>query len=862
MGKSASFYKCALQVNPYSYTTYRGNESFNEEVYNQEMVRKCVENNISVVGLADHGRVESSQSLREALTEANITVFPGFELCTSERIHIVCLFDPDTPVTKLNQYLGAVGFSGEIGTEPSSMSCLEIGKKVTNDLNGFWYAAHVTDDNGLLYKGKLNDVWKSHDLVAAQIPRKKDTLDFKYKQMINNKDPNYKRNKPIAIINAKDVERPDNLDDHATSVLVKMTRPTFENFKSAFKDPGSRVKLNFEANETYQSCLKEMRVYGGYLDELIIPFSDNLTTIIGGRGTGKSTIINFIRYVLDLKIQDSDLQNSLNNLFKSNLGQSGKIELDIISNSQFGQSFTISRTYEQDPVIYDSKGNLTAFSPHDLLPDIEIYGQNEIIDAVADTNKVSKIISRLFDVSKENSINEELSKKYEKLKNNSQILSEKEKEYTNIMEDLGDSESNKDRLKIYKDSGLAEKLSLITKVGENDSEFTILKKNLPDKKYQVPTISVNMDSDFNYKEDVNASISKFNKSIEQINDIYRTAVENIYEEINDIEKDWLVVQEEQQKEIRDVIKSIKGEDIVQDKTPEEIVSDYKSLVEKVSGSKSEEERARLLLENIDDLYKSRRDLIIEIQDRLSEKDRIRNKQLKKVNTKKLKDKLSIDIKYRQNKSKFIEYIDSNVPGVGPKRLSVINEYENFDVFTFVNDLQDEKIDLINKYNLTTGVIDKLQKLTDYHLREIEELKLSDIPIVSLNVHGSYKRLDNLSKGQQCTAILNILLLDNLDPLLIDQPEDNLDNSFIAGSLVALLRENKISRQYIFATHNANIPVFGDAELIIPLEEQHGKSKIVDDSVGSIDSSKIKKSVIDILEGGKYAFKVREEKYGL
>src|SRR5699024_10413635 len=309
--------------------------------------------------------------------------------------------------------------------------------------------------------------------------------------------------------------------------------------------------------------------YGGYLDELIIPFSDNLTTIIGGRGTGKSTIINFIRYVLDLKIQDSDLQNSLNNLFKSNLGQSGKIELDIISNSQFGQSFTISRTYEQDPVIYDSKGNLTAFSPHDLLPDIEIYGQNEIIDAVADTNKVSKIISRLFDVSKENSINEELSKKYKELKINSQILSEKEEEYTNIMEDLGNSESNKDRLKIYKDSGLADKLSIITKVGENDSEFTILKKNLPDKEYQVPTISVNMDSDFNYREDVNASISKFNKSIEQINDIYRTAVENIYEEINDIEKDWLVVQEEQQKEIRDVIKSIKGEDIVQDKTPEE-----------------------------------------------------------------------------------------------------------------------------------------------------------------------------------------------------------------------------------------------------------------------------------------------------
>lgn len=391
MGKPASFYKCALQVNPASYTTYRGNKSFEEESYNQDMVNKCIENNISVVGLADHGKVESTQSLRESLTKSGITVFPGFELCTSERIHIVCLFNPDTPVDKLNRNLGALGFSGEVGTEPSSMSCLEIGKKVTEELDGFWYAAHVTDDNGLLYKGKLNDVWKSDNLVAAQIPRKRDTLEFKYKQIIDNKDPNYKRKKPIAIINAKDVERPEDLDDLASSVLVKMTRPTFENFKSAFKDPGSRVRLNFEANESYQSCLKEMRVFGGYLDDLTIPFSDNLTSIIGGRGTGKSTIINFIRYVLNLKVQDANLQKNLDKLLKSNLGQSGKIELDVISNAQFGQSFTISRTYEQDSVVYDSEGKLTAFSPRDLLPEIEIYGQNEIIEAVANTDKVSKI---------------------------------------------------------------------------------------------------------------------------------------------------------------------------------------------------------------------------------------------------------------------------------------------------------------------------------------------------------------------------------------------------------------------------------------------------------------------------------------
>ena len=75
-----------------------------------------------------------------------------------------------------------------------------------------------------------------------------------------------------------------------------------------------------------------------------------------------------------------------------------------------------------------------------------------------------------------------------------------------------------------------------------------------------------------------------------------------------------------------------------------------------------------------------------------------------------------------------------------------------------------------------------------------------------------------------------------------------------------IRNNKKNRQYIFATHNANIPVFGDAELIIGLVEEDGQGKINGQAIGSIDNKQVMNQVVNILEGGETAFKIRKEKY--
>jgi hypothetical protein len=164
------------------------------------------------------------------------------------------------------------------------------------------------------------------------------------------------------------------------------------------------------------------------------------------------------------------------------------------------------------------------------------------------------------------------------------------------------------------------------------------------------------------------------------------------------------------------------------------------------------------------------------------------------------------------------------------------------------------------------VAQELCRLPERKLLEMAEVILRDDMEIKLNVaHGTqeprFRKIDDLSTGQQCTAILHLLLLENEDPLILDQPEDNLDNAFIAERIVAELRHAKLSRQFLFATHNANIPVFGDAEWIGVLSVDDSKGHILPEQQGAIDLPVIQHLAADILEGGEAAFNQRREKYG-
>ena len=162
--------------------------------------------------------------------------------------------------------------------------------------------------------------------------------------------------------------------------------------------------------------------------------------------------------------------------------------------------------------------------------------------------------------------------------------------------------------------------------------------------------------------------------------------------------------------------------------------------------------------------------------------------------------------------------------------------------------------------------DRCRKILDSFRGNIDPFALEIIPIedqirIELNVspgeQPNFKDAAELSRGQKCTALLPLLLARRDTPLVVDQPEDNLDNHFIYETVVECVQRLKRRRQMVFITHNANIPVLGDADLVIVLNSD-GKCGFVEKS-GTVEECR--EEIIDLLEGGREAFEMRRQRYG-
>ena len=235
--------------------------------------------------------------------------------------------------------------------------------------------------------------------------------------------------------------------------------------------------------------------------------------------------------------------------------------------------------------------------------------------------------------------------------------------------------------------------------------------------------------------------------------------------------------------------------------------------------------------------------------------------------KRLEGKLRLNISPEADRTPLIQFLlKCDLDGIAEGRLAWIKTADDFSPVK-LSEMITLGTEALKKANwgLTNTVAEALVRLTVSQRLEIEEIELPDSTKIELNVahegEENFRALEKLSTGQQCTAILHLLLLENLDPLIIDQPEDNLDNAFIADRIVTELRSAKIVRQFIFATHNANIPVFGDAEWIGVFNAAEQHAELPDDFQGAIDIPEIRDKAAEILEGGRTAFNQRKMKYG-
>ena len=880
----AVFHRCALQVNPNHYgETFQGQQTgSNAQSHAEAVIKKAAEIGVSVLAITDHNNASGVSTFQEAAGDYNITVFPGFELSSSEGIHVLCIYPLNTNEEQLGRFLGEFGIRE---TEPSSaLSSKSFGDILSSvqGQGGITIAAHVTSAKGLL---KVLDgqpriqAWQNEHLLAIQIPGPVCDLPQNDRQIVENKNPDYCRahtageKQAVAVVNAKDIKRPEDLANPSATCLIKMSEVTIEGLHQAFLDPDSRIQLNSAPEPEEHAELLSLAWEGGFLDNAAIHFNPNLNVLIGGRGAGKSTIVESLRYVLGLESIGEEARKAHEGMVSNVLRGGTKISLHVRSHHPSKREYRIERTVPNPLIVRDDSGQISSLLPEDILPRVEIYGQHEISELARSPEKRTLLLKRF--VQHDESLARRKASVRRDLEQTRKSIIDVRTELQYIDDQLAMLPSLEETLVRYQEAGLEDRLRerslllreerILDSIPERVLMFRecleTLRQGLPIDRVFLSARALEDLPGKTILADADPVLERLSNDLEQVANLLEEALERADQGIENIRGRWgerkISVEAEYQKILRELQKSaVDGEEFIR-------------LRGQIEGLRPLRER-RTLLERLEEEHSDRRlALLAEWEEVKATEFRLLDRAAKTV-SRKLRDRVSVEVTSAGNRGPLYETLRSEIAGRLSEAVEQLARSLDFSLPQFIKCCRDGA-DAVNKtYSIPPAQAERLAKASPEALMRIEELELPPTTAIRLNTAPfgeppSWQPLDELSTGQKATAVLLLLLLESDAPLIVDQPEDDLDNRFITEGVVPRMREEKRRRQFIFATHNANIPVLGDAELILGLtpsgEAEGGRASIRPEHVGSIDAPAVRELVEDILEGGKDAFETRRRKYG-
>ncbi len=875
----ARFYRCALQVNPYEYLVRHNKPTRfkSEEDYNEAIINACREENIEVLAITDHYRVATSRKLASAARERGLWVFDGFEAVSKDGVHFLCLFDHKEDEEELIRILGACGIHDSKPLSP-------LGKYYSMDLlkearnwGAMVIAAHATSKGGILnaLQGQARiDVWKSPDLLACALPGPVDAVQERFLDILRNKQPEYERNRPMAVINSADINGPEDLRQDKGSCFIKMSEVSVEALRQAFLDPESRIRLHSDPKPPPHSVLKTITWEGGFLDGTSIHFNDNLNVLIGGRGTGKSTVVESIRYALDLEPIGDEARKTHQSVVRQVLQSGTKISLVVCSHHPTETRYIIERRVLHPPVVKSEAGKVLDIPPRDVLSGVQVFSQHEISELAGDPEKRTLFLRRF--TKHDPSAHERKSEIRRLLGNSRRRILELHEETRELEERLSDLPGLEEAQSRFREKGIEKKLQDKSLLVREEKLFDIFKdrlehykelrlllnENLPIDNTFVSKASLEGLPNAHLLEELNDVISVLNKKLSWVEGQFDCALSEASNTISKIKDRW-----NKQKEVADE----KYEELLRELQKHNIDgTEFIEVKKRIEGLHLIRSHSETLQMSLDVHEQKRQDLLTEWKKIIDDEFQEIAEAARSV-SKKLEGKVRIKVRKVGNQGPLEQLLRDKVGGNLAPAFDRFREFRDLSLTELSDICREGKEKLTSVYKLPKGAAERIAGAgLDLHM-SIEEIELIPATQIELNTAGdaspNWQAIDSLSTGQKATAILLLLLLDAESPLVVDQPEDDLDNRFITEGIIPVLHDRKQQRQFIFSTHNANIPVLGDAELILGLDtrtlDDTDKvcAEIADQHRGSIDLQPVRELIEEILEGGKSAFETRREKYG-
>ena len=699
------------------------------------------------------------------------------------------------------------------------------------------------------------------------------------RHIVENTNPDYLRDHPvdgnlaIATINAKDVLESEDLDHGSATCWIKMSEMSLEGLRQAFLDPGSRIRLNSDPEPEDHTELVSLAWKGGFLDGVEVPLNPNLNVLVGGRGAGKSTIIESLRYALDLEPVGEEARKAHQGIVTRVLRSGTQISLRMRSYRPTQAEYTIERTVPNPPVVRDGNGQVSNLRPMEVLPHIEVYGQHEISELTRSAEKLTRLLDRF--VEREPSLVRRKADIRRDLEKTRRSILDVQAELDQVEEQLATLPSLEETLKRFREAKLEEKLRerssfvreerVLHSVSERLKPFRDCLERLHQ---EIPIdqafLSAESLKDLPSKavfSDMGHVLTRLNRDMEDLARRFGEVLWQADEGIGEIRGRWNERKEEVQSKYEEILRGLERSAM----DAEEFIR----LRGEIENLRPLRERRELLRRGKTGHLERRRALRAEWEDLKAEEFRLLDRAAKKVGVT-LRDRVQVEVTASGDRKPLSNLLRDEVGGRLSEAIEILAKTESLSLPELVDKCREGADEVRKAYAITEAQARRLAEAPPDVLMCIEELELPPTTSIRLNTAPigappSWQELEDLSTGQKATAVLLLLLLESDAPLIVDQPEDDLDNRFITEGVVPRMREEKRRRQFVFSTHNANIPVLADAELILGLtakgEADEGKASIEPEHMGSIDTRPVRDMVEDILEGGKDAFETRRLKYG-
>ncbi|MCH8550268.1 MAG: hypothetical protein LAT80_15465 [Balneolaceae bacterium] len=950
MDKGARFYKCDFQVHTPRDINWTGkkfgvkedelvdltNDQKNEidldrEQFAREYLAKIRGAGLDAIAITDHHDVEFAKIIRRIANQENreiiesgernglITVFPGIELTLSNpACQSIIIFDANFEDQHLDAVIHLLGITPSNLYLENTAQTLPISQTHVANLNslhskldeltycrGRYIVLPNLNDGGqhtLLRRG-FHESYRKMPCVGGYVD-KEISRETGYQNKISGGDVNY-GNKAVALISTSDNRFEDGRELGNYSTWVKWAEPTAEALRQACLAKESRISQ--EDPILPQTYIDYIDVSGSkFLGSFRLSFNQQYNALIGGRGTGKSTILEYLRWALCDQTKEYYDKDELTNIEKRRTelientltAAEGSVRVGVMKNR-------VKHVVKRDSISKEislkiGEGDFKSVKEEDirkLLP-VQSYSQKQLSDVGVKTEELKRFIEQPikdelerieYEIKLQNSKikssysnyikKREAQLEIENFKLESQSL---ERQITAIRESLT-GVSEEDQKVIDKKSQYEIEESVIT---SNNSELLSFEERVDEL---IKSLSLYPDplpgniEDLENSELVKEIYAEITKKFDSIKDLAKQIKnefsENELSELNALINQWTTKKEAfsvkyeeakarskssqaQLKEIRkieerinEVNKLIAGRNklVKEIGEPEVGFQEAKNTWKKLHGRK-----IQLLNEEADKFYELSKELIsaevtksIDLVDFKStlksifEGTRIREDRI---------DALITQI--TQSESPLDEFID------------IINEFRSL-AETRVS--EDKSPNVPDTPKLTESGFNEdhrrklcLQVTTDDWLK-ISAVELGFTPefyYITNDEIGDKIKFSAASAGQQATSLLTVLLNQDGIPLMIDQPEDDIDNRAI-DQIVQNIWGAKKKRQLIFTSHNANLVVNGDAELVVccDYKDAHSQTRGEIKEEGSIDKTEVKDEITSVMEGGEKAFKLRKDKYG-